>query len=82
MSGTLPLFHSLLRCDTESSFAGIGNNTARVTWDVYASSCEELGETGASCYRGRLLQWDFMQNYHIDGETADSSSLLIHQSIH
>ena len=42
MAGTLPLFHSLPGCDTESSFAGVGKKTARVTWDIYASSCEEL----------------------------------------
>ena len=35
--------------------------------------------TGASCYRGRLLQGRFMQNYHIDGEIADISCILIHQ---
>ena len=38
-----------------------------------------VGETGASCYRGRLLQGHFMQNYYVDGEIADSSSILIHQ---
>ena len=38
----------------------------------------QVGETGASCYRGRLLQGHFMQNYYIDGEIADSSSMLIH----
>ena len=42
----------------------------------------QLGETGASCYRGRLLQGLFMRNYHIDGEIADSSSILIHQGNH
>ena len=41
-----------------------------------------VGETGASCYRGRLLQEHFMQNYYIDGEIADSSSILIHQGNH
>ena len=41
--------------------------------------CRTVGETGARSYRGRLLQGHFMQNYHIDGEIADSSSLLIHQ---
>ena len=39
----------------------------------------EIGETGARSYRGRLLQGHFMQNYYIDGEIADSSSILIHQ---
>ena len=34
-----------------------------------------LGETLASCYSGRLLQGHFMQNYYIDGEIADSSSI-------
>ena len=38
-----------------------------------------VGETGARSYRGRLLQGHFMQNYNIDGEIADSSSILIHQ---
>ena len=42
MAGTLPLFHSLAGCDTESSFAGIGKKTARVTWDVYASSLKHV----------------------------------------
>ena len=41
-----------------------------------------IGETGASCYRGRLLQGRFMQNYHIDGEIADSSCIRIHQGNH
>ena len=40
------------------------------------------GETGASYYRGRLLQGRFMQNYHIDGEIADSSCIRIHQGNH
>ena len=38
---------------------------------------KQLGETGASCYGGRLLQGHFMQNYYIDGEIADSSFTLI-----
>ena len=41
-----------------------------------------VGETGASCYRGRLLQGRCMQNYHIDGEIADSSCIRIHQRNH
>ena len=41
-----------------------------------------VGETGASCYRGRLLQGHFMQNYYIDGEIADSSSIIVHQGNH
>ena len=41
-----------------------------------------IGETGASCYRGRLLQGHFMQNYYFDGEIADSSFILIHQGNH
>ena len=41
-----------------------------------------VGETGASCYRGRLLQGCFMQNYHIDGEIADSSCIRLHQGNH
>ena len=41
-----------------------------------------VGETGASCYRGRLLQGRFMQKYHIDGEVADSSCIRIHQRNH
>ena len=41
-----------------------------------------VGETGASCYRDRLLQGRFMQNYHIDGEIADSSCIRIHQGNH
>ena len=41
-----------------------------------------VGETGASCYRGRLLQGRFMQNYHIDGGVADSSCIRIHQGNH
>ena len=41
-----------------------------------------LGKTGASCYRGRLLQGHFMQNYYIDGEIAGSSFILIHQGNH
>ena len=44
--------------------------------------CSYVGETGASCYRGRLLQGRFMQNYHIDGEIADSSCIRIHQGNH
>ena len=42
----------------------------------------DAGETGASCYRGRLLQGHFMQNYHIDAEIAYRSSILIHQRNH
>ena len=38
MAGTPQLFHSLAGCDTQSSFTGIGKNTARVTWDVYTCS--------------------------------------------
>ena len=41
-----------------------------------------IGETGASCYGGRLLQGHFMQNYYNDGEIADSSFILIHQGNH
>ena len=41
-----------------------------------------IGETGASCYRGRLLQGHFMQNYYIDGEIADSSFIIIHKGNH
>ena len=41
-----------------------------------------VGETGASCYRGRLLQGRFMQNYHIDGEIVDSCCVRIHQGNH
>ena len=41
-----------------------------------------VGETGASCYRGRLLQGGFRQNYHIDGTIADSSCIRIHQGNH
>ena len=41
-----------------------------------------VGETGARCYRGRLLQRRFMQKYHIDGEIADSSCIRIHQGNH
>ena len=41
-----------------------------------------IGETGASCYRGRLLQGRFMQNYRIDGDVADSSCIRIHQGNH
>ena len=44
--------------------------------------CKLYGETGASYYRGRLLQGRFMQNYHIDGEIADSSCIRIHQGNH
>ena len=36
----------------------------------------------ASCYRGRLLQGHCMQNYHINGEIAHGSSILIHQRNH
>ena len=39
---------------------------------VFACACLLAhGETGASCYGGRLLQCHFMQNYHIDGEIAE-----------
>ena len=38
--------------------------------------CLSVGETVASCHRGRLLQGRFMQNDHIDGEIADSSPIL------
>ena len=41
-----------------------------------------VGETEASCYRGGLLQNHVRQNYHIDGEIADSSPILIHQRNH
>ena len=41
-----------------------------------------VGDTGASCYGGRFLQGHFMQNYHIDGEIAYSSSIPIHQRNH
>ena len=41
-----------------------------------------VGETGASCYGGRLLQGRFMKNYNIDGEIADSSCIRIHQGNH
>ena len=42
-----------------------------------------VGETGASCYRGRLLlHGRFMQNYRIDGEITDTRSILIHQRNH
>ena len=41
-----------------------------------------LGETGASCYRGRLLQGRFLKNYHVDGEIADSSCIRVHQGNH
>ena len=44
--------------------------------------CYDIGETGASCYGGKLLQGHFMQNCHIDGEIADSSSIIIHQRNH
>ena len=44
--------------------------------------CKLYGETGASYYRGRLLQGRFMQTYHIDGEIADSSCIRIHQGNH
>ena len=30
-----------------------------------------IGETGASCYRGRLLQGHFMQNYYIDAKSPN-----------
>ena len=41
-----------------------------------------IGETGASCYMGRLLQGCFMQNYLIDGEIAGSCCIRIHQGNH
>ena len=41
-----------------------------------------VGETGASCYRGRLLQGRFMQNYNTDLEIAKCSCILIHQRNH
>ena len=41
-----------------------------------------VGETGASCYRGRLLQGRFMQKCHIDGEIAYSSCIRNHQVNH
>ena len=47
-----------------------------------SKSNEGIGETGASCYRGRLLQEHFMQNYYIDGEITDSSFILIHEGNH
>ena len=49
-----------------------------VAFYFHVSSAIHIGETGASCYRGRLLQGHFMQNYYIDGEIADNSSILIH----
>ena len=42
----------------------------------------QVGETGASCYGGRLLQGHLMQSCITDGEIADSSSILIHQRNH
>ena len=41
-----------------------------------------VGETGASCYGGRLLQGRYMQNYNTDGYNANSSCILIHQRNH
>ena len=38
--------------------------SGRPTVDTY--EIIGLGETGASCYRGRLLQGRFMQNYNTD----------------
>ena len=35
-----------------------------------------IGETGARGYRGRLLQGHFIQHYHLDGESDDSSCIL------
>ena len=49
---------------------------------VHTHTQANIGETGASCYRGRLLQGRFLQNYHIDGEIADSSCIRIHQGNH
>ena len=68
-------------CSNEHSkyiFFFKGNLTHHVAaiLDVY------IVENGASCYRGRLLQGRFMQNYHIDGEIADSSYIRIHQGNH
>ena len=34
---------------------------------VYCLRYCSVGETGASCYGGRLLQGRFMQNYNTDG---------------
>ena len=49
---------------------GSQHNTGRVCKCVLL----RCRETGASCYRGRLLQGRFMQNYYIDGEVADFTS--------
>ena len=54
-------------------------NMSTVTVGEYLIFNSQLGETGARSYRGRLLQGHFMQNYYIDGEIADSISILIHQ---
>ena len=50
-----------------------------ISINVQFDTNKVIGETGASCYRGRLLQGRFMQNYQIDGENADSSCIRIHQ---
>ena len=50
--------------------------------DVTRISGGMVEETGASCYGGRLLQGRFMKNYHIHGEIADNSSIVIHQRNH
>ena len=43
-STTLPLFHSLIGCDTVSSFAGIGKKTAWAAWNVYPDVTEAFEE--------------------------------------
>ena len=42
VAGTRPLFHALAGCDKESSFAGIGKKTARVTWGIHPRSLKHV----------------------------------------
>ena len=51
----------------------------RIMRNSGSSGKTAVGETGASCYGGRLLQGRFMQNYNTDGKIANSSCIQIHQ---
>ena len=74
-----------LYCRGRNSYLVDGSNQRLILErHIWRSLHQHVGvvETGASCYRGRLLQGHFMRNYYIDGEIADSSFILIHQRNH
>ena len=68
----------------EASSVGAGRCAYRICFDPspLTRKVSRVGETVASCYRGRLLQGRFMQNYNTDGEIANSSCIIIQQRKH